>query len=143
MKVDENGNQKTNTGVVFNQTMLINKNGSHSGTGDYLLTAFNVDDLALVRVNMGATVLDIAFDHPFKLENITSFLNQGSNDINFELYNNGGGYTWSFQIFHGAFMIYQNIEGQKGFTGADDGATTGCCGIEVLRRRADTKVFAN
>ena len=148
------------TGLVYDQTLTINKNARTPGTGTYTVRAYNTSDISMVRVNVDNVAMSLDATSPFEaFATLDSLLNfNGINDINFQVFTSPMTHpfpltdpnqplrdtvTWGFDVLHGDTLIYRNRDGQReGLTidangkrfpsGARFNRLEECCGFQVL-----------
>jgi len=78
----------------------------------------NIDDSAEADIN-GEKVLSGGYGYDSGFVDVTSyFTSNNKNVIRFVCYNNGGGYTWGFEVKCGGVVMYSSIEGIVGVKGA-------------------------
>jgi hypothetical protein len=51
---------------------------------------------------------------------ITNYISSGDNTLKFQMYNYGQGYTWGFQIKRGDSVVFNQLEGTAGVSGANN-----------------------
>lgn len=85
----------------------------------YYIRVFNIDDTGYVYVNVNQfTVVGYQQDTGFL--DITSLLNAGNNQVQLQVWNGPGGYTWGFQLKKNDELIFNEVAGQAGSYGAND-----------------------
>lgn len=127
-------------GLVYEQEITVFKNGVIYGTGDYEGRIYNTSDIGKIH-NQSALVMQANESSPWFNTQIINGNIQASqvNDFLFEAFNNGGNYTWGFELWRPeqGLLTYRNRDGERenldlGLSGANFNAITGCCAQTVL-----------
>ena len=119
--------------IDVEQALLKVKNLNNNQTNDrYYVRIYNIDDTGYVYLNLN-NILTATYNTDTGYVDITDILHSGSNNINFQVVNVGGGYTWGFEIKKNDEIIYQDSQGIVGFYGANgNDQTTGLVYNEFL-----------
>ncbi|MDP2656655.1 MAG: hypothetical protein Q8P11_03785 [bacterium] len=83
----------------------------------YYVRLFNVDNVAYAIINGNKTYT--ASYGADNLIDVTDYIHSGNNTIQFKLYNDTAGYTWGFQIKRNDQVLFSEIAGLVGVTGAN------------------------
>lgn len=89
----------------------------------WYIRVFNVDDSGSATVNLN-DITTVGYNGDSGYIDVTDYLNDASNSITFKMFNYYGGYTWGFEIKRDNQIIFREVAGQAGVSGANGGDTT-------------------
>ncbi|MEZ0369369.1 MAG: hypothetical protein ACAI44_09820, partial [Candidatus Sericytochromatia bacterium] len=97
---------------------------SSTGSGcdsneEWTMRIYNVDDTAKAYVNLN-NIQTVSYQGDTGFLPINNYLDSGSNQVRFTLFNGIGGYSWGFTLKKNGVVVYQSEAGQAGGTGANN-----------------------
>lgn len=95
----------------------------YQGSDRFYLRVYNVDDTATARLN-GNQIAMATFGGDTGFFEITKLMYKGDNVVVFNAHNNGGGYTWGFQIKKNDSIVFSESAGTSGVVGANNNDAT-------------------